>query len=363
MPLLEEQRSRNKNEVVYVRKTLSKVNKRRLKCIGIFLIVLALLCVLFAFIGIPIIFMKSIAFQRLLMFTNWGLPSDGSYFRKYELKPGLRNLYVSVKDMNSKSIVSLGVWHLLPYMLEEAVITEQNFDFDEALKNSNRSIVLYFHGTGEDRSSSLTKYTIFRFFFHVITFDYRSYGDSSKNELSEDAVVNDCVQLYEWLVTKTSAPIFIWGHSLGTALASRTTVILHSKPNISQPVGLILEAAFTKMSEELYVHPYGKIFAWLPWFDATIVKPLEKNGFLFDNSKHILNVECPILILSAEDDSIVPYRFGQKLNEIAKRRSVVNTTLYYQFAYNLGYDHNFIYQDPFLPYFIKLLQLFSIHMY
>jgi abhydrolase domain-containing protein 12 len=179
------------------------------------------------------------------------------------------------------------------------------------------------------------------------------YGDSSKNELSEDAVVNDCVQLYEWLVTKTSAPIFIWGHSLGTALASRTTVILHSKPNISQPVGLILEAAFTKMSEELYVHPYGKIFAWLPWFDATIVKPLEKNGFLFDNSKHILNVECPILILSAEDDSIVPYRFGQKLNEIAKRRSVVNTTLYYQFAYNLGYDHNFIYQDPFLPYFIN----------
>jgi abhydrolase domain-containing protein 12 len=156
------------------------------------------------------------------------------------------------------------------------------------------------------------------------------YGDSSKNELSEDAVVNDCVQLYEWLVTKTSAPIFIWGHSLGTALASRTTVILHSKPNISQPVGLILEAAFTKMSEELYVHPYGKvrfyklyvfiflnwylqIFAWLPWFDATIVKPLEKNGFLFDNSKHILNVECPILILSAEDDSIVPYRFGQKV--------------------------------------------------
>jgi abhydrolase domain-containing protein 12 len=95
------------------------------------------------------------------------------------------------------------------------------------------------------------------------------------------------------------------------------------------------------------------IFAWLPWFDATIVKPLEKNGFLFDNSKHILNVECPILILSAEDDSIVPYRFGQKLNEIAKRRSVVNTTLYYQFAYNLGYDHNFIYQDPFLPYFIN----------
>ncbi|XP_063911023.1 lysophosphatidylserine lipase ABHD12-like [Zophobas morio] len=360
MPFIEQEQETSavtrSNDVVYLKKSLSKKAKKRLKCAGIFLIILLIIVFLLAFVGLPVFFMNSLALQRLIMFTNLGLPSEVSHFRKYELKPGLRNFYVSVKDVLSKDVISLGVWHLLPYTFQEHVITDQNFDYDDALLNSNMSVLLYFHGTGEDRSSSLSKYSIFRFFFHVITFDYRNYADSSKNELSEDAVVNDCVQLYEWLTTKTKSRIIIWGHSLGSALATHTVSLLQTKPNVTQPVGLVLEAAFTKMSEELYVHPYGKIFAWLPWFKATILRPLEKNGFLFDTSKNILNVECPVMILCAEDDSIVPYKFGQKIREIAQNRSVLNTTFYYQFDYNLNYDHFFIYQDPFIPYFINYFQ-------
>lgn len=59
-------------------------------------------------------------------------------------------------------------------------------------------------------------------------------------------------------MTKTLAPVFIWGHSLGTALATKTVAILANR-NLTQPIGLVLEAPFTKMSEELYVHPYGKV--------------------------------------------------------------------------------------------------------
>lgn len=102
------------------------------------------------------------------------MPSENSYYKKYELKPGIRNLYVTVNDLNTKNLISLGVWHLLPFISEETVITDPNFDFENALKHSNRSVLLYFHGTGEERTSSLEKYEIFRFFFHVITFDYRS---------------------------------------------------------------------------------------------------------------------------------------------------------------------------------------------
>ncbi|RZC39307.1 monoacylglycerol lipase ABHD12-like [Asbolus verrucosus] len=257
MQILEDGRPHRRTEVIYERKSLSKKVKKRLKWIGISV--------------------------------------------KYELLSGFRNLYVSVKEENSNNIISLGTWHMLPYNLEDKAITAKNFDFDEALKNAT-SVLLYFHGTGEDRSSSLKKYNIFRYFFHVVAFDYRSYADSTYGELSESAVVNDCVQLYEWLTRRTLAPIFIWGHSLGAALATRSTAVLRSKPEIPQPIGLILEAPFTKMSDELYVHPYGKIFAWLPWFEATVIKPLQKNGFIFDNSKNILSIEIPVMILCAEDD-------------------------------------------------------------
>lgn len=45
----------------------------------------------------------------------------------------------------------------------------------------------------------------------------------------------------------------------------------------------------------------------------TILDPLEENGFYFDTSKHILNVDCPIMMLHADDDTIVPCFLGKKV--------------------------------------------------
>lgn len=60
-----------------------------------------------------------------------------------------------------------------------------------------------------------------------------------------------------WVRNRTTAPIYIWGHSLGSALAAETAAHLSNQNfNLS---GLILESAFTSLREELYVHPYGKV--------------------------------------------------------------------------------------------------------
>lgn len=55
------------------------------------------------------------------------------------------------------------------------------------------------------------------------------------------------------------------------------------------------------------------MFAWLPWFTSTVLDPLEQNGFIFNTSKHIMNVDSPVMLLHAEDDSIVPYSLGEKV--------------------------------------------------
>lgn len=59
--------------------------------------------------------------------------------------------------------------------------------------------------------------------------------------------------------------------------------------------------------------PFIQIFAWLPYFDATIRDPLERNGFLFRTTTNILDVNCPIMISNAEDDVIIPYTLGRKV--------------------------------------------------
>lgn len=56
-----------------------------------------------------------------------------------------------------------------------------------------------------------------------------------------------------------------------------------------------------------------QLFKDLPWFHYTVIEPMEKNNFTFDTDKYILKVDCPILILHAKDDIVVPYELGYKV--------------------------------------------------
>lgn len=58
-------------------------------------------------------------------------------------------------------------------------------------------------------------------------------------------------------MSKTNAPIYVWGHSLGTALSTHTVANLRDKKIV--PKGLFLEAPFTRMREEVPNHPIGKV--------------------------------------------------------------------------------------------------------
>ncbi|KAG5882167.1 hypothetical protein JTB14_002891 [Gonioctena quinquepunctata] len=314
--------------------------------LGIFLF----LCFMIVFVAIPLIFMNSIYLQQSLIFTHFGLPHDKTYFENYSF-PALENKYVDV-SWEGNTNLSLGVWHILPVHLAQRALHDPEYDFEASLLNSNYSVLIYFHGTGEARSYNTRKYQLLSYYFHIIAFDYRDYADSSPGTLSESAVVEDCIRLFNWVRNRTRSPIYIWGHSLGSALA--TSAVAHLEKTGIYVRGLVLESAFTSLRDELYVHQYGKLFAWLPWFKATILDPLYKNGFVFDTSSNIVNITCPIMILHAEDDPEVPCEFGRRLYEIASNRSSdgKNITVYHEFTADLDYDHNFIYQDPFLKFFI-----------
>lgn len=109
------------------------------------------------------------------LIVHWilaNLPTSSAYYEHFRF-PGLKNHYVQVKDYDSDKHLFLGLWHILPFDLTVKAINNSDFDYDEALLDSNYSVLLYFHGTGEDRSQSSRKYQLFRHFFHVIVFDYR----------------------------------------------------------------------------------------------------------------------------------------------------------------------------------------------
>lgn len=54
------------------------------------------------------------------------------------------------------------------------------------------------------------------------------YGDSEEAELSESGVVTDSKYILEWLLklVNNTAPVFVWGHSLGTGYEIICLIIL-----------------------------------------------------------------------------------------------------------------------------------------
>jgi len=44
-----------------------------------------------------------------------------------------------------------------------------------------------------------------------------------------------------------------------------------------------------------------------------IVEPFYKNNLRFESDKHISKIECPIIILHAEDDGVIPFPLAEKV--------------------------------------------------
>ncbi|KAF5297392.1 hypothetical protein FQR65_LT01323 [Abscondita terminalis] len=266
------------------------------------------------FVLLPVIFMLSEDVQHNLIFSiaRGNHENDFTNFKKYGIE-GVRNLYIPL-DEN----ISIGVWHVLPLEDTFAAVEIENFDYGHVLRASKYPILLYFHDSAENRITSKNKYLIFRRFFHVIAFDYRCFGDSSCGTLKETEIVNDAKLLYQWLRSETERPVYFWGHGLGAAVATRTIRELRKVQVV--PTGLFLENAFTNLEEEVLNFPYIWVFSWLPWFKGTVIEPLKSNDLSFQTDEYLLSVDCPIMILHAEDDEYVPYSFSEKAQFLVGRR-------------------------------------------
>ncbi|XP_031357263.1 lysophosphatidylserine lipase ABHD12-like [Photinus pyralis] len=326
---------------------------QRYRCCLIAVTTLLLLLVL-AFIVIfvvpPVTFMLSIGVQRYVIFlATYGNESGGfTNFKEIGLE-GLRNLYVPV-DHN----VTLGVWHVLPLEYTYEAVTSASYNYDDALADGKYPVLLYLHDSGENRITSKNKYMILRRFFHVIAFDYRSYGDSTDAELSEGGLVHDSANLYRWTRTHTGNDAYVWGHGLGSSIAAKTVAQLRNESIV--PKGLFLESAFTNLEELLTVNSYMKIFSWTPWFKPTFLDSLRENEFLFKTDEYILSVDCPIMIVHAEDNHLIPYTQSEKLVRIGNKKrvnEVQGNITFHLFPKNDHYGHNDIYLAPQLPEYIR----------
>ncbi|KAM9707629.1 lysophosphatidylserine lipase ABHD12-like [Menidia menidia] len=254
------------------------------------------------------------------------------------------NFYLSTEDG-----VSVGVWHTLPSSQWEASAGKSSEWYHETLGDGS-PVIIYLHGNVGTRATNhrveLVK-ILSAAGNHVLSLDYRGFGDST-GEPSEAGLTNDALYLYHWVKKRNRGLVCLWGHSLGSGVATNTAVKIQEQGSTVD--ALILEAPFTSIGEVVVNHPLTKMYIFLPGFESLLWNLLERNNIVFASNKNLEKLTGPLLILHSEDDNIVPHHMGHELYQTSLlAQGKFNTDVRVEmmsYSANLGFSHNHIYLDP-----------------
>ncbi|XP_061551798.1 lysophosphatidylserine lipase ABHD12-like isoform X1 [Phycodurus eques] len=179
--------------------------------------------------------------------------------------------------------VRVGVWHTLPASHWDKAAGKGPEWYRRALGDGS-PVIIYLHGNvgtrAKDHRVQLVK-ILSTAGFHILSLDYRGYGDST-GQPSERGMTTDALHLYTWVERQSGGSLVcLWGHSLGSGVASNTAVKVQEQGSVVD--ALILEAPFTSIGEVVVNFPVAKLYTFLPGFELFLWNTLETNKLLFSN--------------------------------------------------------------------------------
>ena len=89
----------------------------------------------------------------------------------------------------------------------------------------------------------------------------------------------------------------VWGHSLGTGIATKMGSELAKES--SRPDAFVLEAAFSSIFDAVMTHRIARLFNYL---GVDITRLVQETGLQLESQKWIGQIPEPVLMFHAEDD-------------------------------------------------------------
>jgi fermentation-respiration switch protein FrsA (DUF1100 family) len=200
-------------------------------------------------------------------------------------------------ELPSRKITTTPDLYALPYENVE-LVTEDGLKLHGWFipVNEPRATLLFFHGNAGNISHRMESLEIFhKLGLETLIFDYRGYGQS-EGQPSENGTYLDAEAAWRFLTEKRRIPprkILLFGRSLGAALASNLA-------RDHQPMGLILESAFTSVPDLA-----ATLYPFLP------VRLLSR--FRYNNRQNLQAITSPVLVAHSREDEIIPYEHGRQL--------------------------------------------------
>lgn len=160
-----------------------------------------------------------------------------------------------------------------------------------------RATAIVFHGNaGHAGHREFYATALTRLALRVILAEYPGYGPR-EGQLGEQQLVDDAEQTIVRAYQLYGAPLLLIGESLGAGVLAAASS--RQRERIS---GLMLITPWDRLAS-VAAHHYG----WLP-----VSWVLEDQ---YDSTVHLASFDRPILVAIAEQDSVVPTRFGMALYE------------------------------------------------
>ena len=161
-------------------------------------------------------------------------------------------------------------------------------------------MLLYLHGNGVNIGANAAHADRFhRMGFTVLIIDYRGYGLSEGSFPNETSVYLDAATAWDYLVKQRQiqpSDIFIYGHSLGGAIAINLAV---QQPKAA---GLIVESSFSSIQNVVSLRGQFKLFP--------VSFILNQR---FDSINKVKNLQMPALFIHGTDDFVVPDSMSRQL--------------------------------------------------
>ena len=164
---------------------------------------------------------------------------------------------------------------------------------------SSAPAALYLHGAGYGISANLPRIMkLHEEGFSVLAIDYRGFGKSDGELPSEQTAYEDSHAAWAELTRRAPASKrYIYGHSLGGAMAME----LASSPDAKDAAGLVMESAFTSVSEMQQFTAYK-------WIPLAVVQTQ-----YFDSLAKAPKLCMPTLFMHGSNDYRIPLNVAKKL--------------------------------------------------
>ena len=173
-----------------------------------------------------------------------------------------------------------------------------------------KGVVVHFHGNAQNMSSHVYySQWLTELGYRVFTFDYRGYGQSTGTP-TRDGTVKDGVAMLQYVCAHTTTPVFVFGQSLGGAIAIPSMVAAPC-PRLC---GAVVESTFSsyrgvaqaKLDEIFLTWPLQVPLSYLVSDDLS-------------PGEAVLSYHRALLVIHGDKDPVVPLAEGYKLYSLANQ--------------------------------------------